>query len=512
MRIKNSIKNIITGVLSQIILALLGFISRKVFLDSLGVEYLGVNGLLTNVLSMLALVEGGIGVSIIYNLYKPLAENDRKRVIALIQLYRKAYGIIAIFVLVLSIILFPFVKNLLSDEASISGTTIIYFLFVIKSMISYFNAHKWSLINADQKGYVLVRMNLIFQIATTVAKIIVLIATQNYIFYLLIEFFIFAVQTWVNGTVVEKRYSYIKTKIKYSIDMHTKENLKKNVKALFLHNIGGFLVFGTDNILIASFIGLATIGIYSNYTMIIDQIAALIKPILGGIGASVGNLIATEGTEKNYFIFNVIFLLNFWIYSLSIILLLNLLEPFISWWLGKQYLLENLTFIVILINFYLTGMRTTIATFKNKAGLFVQDKYAPLLEGAINLVASLILVKFFGLVGIFLGTTISTLATVFWTQPVIVFKNIFKRSVSSYFIKYFGYGLLTLLTCFITSFISNQLVVEGGFISLIEKGIICLIIPNIIYFIVFFRKKEFEYLMNYARLHWKEKKKKVQAI
>ncbi|WHY85188.1 oligosaccharide flippase family protein [Neobacillus novalis] len=496
MRTNHSIKNISISILSQVVIILLGFLSRKIFLDSLGADYLGINGLLTNVLSIMALVEGGIGISIVYNLYKPLAEDDRNKIIALVQLYKKAYGILAIIILVISIILYPLLGHLMKDGSSISQLSIIYFLFVAKNMISYLNAHKWSLINADQRGYVLARTNLIIQVATTIARIIILLVTKNYIFYLVIELFFYLLQNIINGRIVNNRYPYIKTKIKHKIDNNIKENLVKNVKAMFLHNIGGYLVFGTDNILISAFISIATVGIYSNYTMITQQLSALVSPILGGIGASVGNLIATESKEKNYSIFKVSYLVNFWIYSFCVIFLFNLLEPFISWWLGKQYLLDNLTFTFILVNFYLDGMRSAISTFKNKAGLFVQDKYAPLIEGGINLIASLILVKVYGLTGIFIGTTISTIATVLWTQPCIVYKHVFKKSVSTYFIKYGYYFGLTILACFVTTSICNALSIGDTFISLVIRGIICLIVPNLLYFVLFNKTEEFKYIKN----------------
>ncbi|MCM3650415.1 lipopolysaccharide biosynthesis protein [Metabacillus litoralis] len=498
MRTENSIKNITMSILSQIVMVVLGFISRKVFLDSLGIDYLGVNGLFTNILSMMALVEGGIGMSIVYNLYKPLAENDRKKVIALVQLYKKVYGILAIIILLISFSLYPFLGIIMKNGDSISNLSIIYFLFIAKNMVSYLNAHKWSLINADQKGYVLTKMDLIFQIFTTIAKITVLVTTQNYILYLIIEFLIYLIQNIVNGRIVNKRYSYIKTKVKYPIDKDTKDNLIMNVKALFLHNIGGFFVFGTDNILISSFIGVAAVGIYSNYTMITGQLSSLLGPVLGGIGASIGNLVATESSDKNYSIFKVTYFVNFWIYSFSVIFLYNLLEPFISWWLGKEYLLDWKAFVLILVNFYLNGMRTAISTFKNKAGLFVQDKYVPLIEGFINLMVSLVLLHYLGLAGIFLGTTISTILTVFWTQPCIVYKNLFKRPFWSYFTNYGFYVVLTIITCIITSYLCNILVKGHSFLSLIALGIICLIVPNIIYISIFYRNKEFQYIWRFV--------------
>lgn len=496
MRVKHSLKNIYIGVLSQIILVLLGFISRKIFIESLGIEYLGINGLLTNVLSVMALFESGIGISIVYNLYKPLAERDKQKIIALIQLYKKVYGILALIILLISICLFPFLGYLMKDGGNIEYISIIYFLFVAKNMISYFNAHKWSLINADQRGYIIAKVNLIFQIVTMIARIFILVATKSYIIYLFVELALYIFQALYNGRIVNKRYPYIRTKGKYTIDFETKEKLINNVKAMFLHNIGGFLVFGTDNLLISSFISVATVGLYSNYTMITSQMDALVKPFLGGIDASVGNLIATESEEKNYSIFKVSFLINFWIYSLCVVFLYNLLQPFISWWLGSKFLFDQNVVISILINFYIIGMRTTISTFKNKAGLFVQDKFAPVFEGGINLVASFILLKYYGLAGIFMGTALSALLTNFWTQPVVVYKNVFKMPVYSYFVTYGFYTTLTVLLCYVTSVICDFFTDGNNLLSLITKGLICIIIPSVIYLLLFFKSKEFIYILH----------------
>lgn len=499
MRIKNSIKNIYISILTQVIITLLGFISRRVFLDSLGSEYLGVNGLLTNVLSMLTLVEGGIGGSIVYNLYKPLAEDDRPRVIALVQLYKKIYGILAILIFVLSMALYPLLDILVGDTSGISNLEVVYFLFVFKNVISYLNAHKWSLINADQKGYVLSRYNLLFNVITTISKILVLSTTKNYVLYLVIEVSIFLIQNIWNGKIVNERYSYIKVNEKYEVDKETKSTLSKNVKAMFLHNVGGYCVLGTDNILISTLINLKTVGLYSNYTMVINQLKGLLTPLLDGIGASVGNLIATESKEKTYEIFNIVYFINFWIYGFCSIVLFNLLEPFIELWLGKGLLLDKFTFSVILLNFYITGLRSCVITFKTKGGIFDNDKYVPIIESIVNLVASIILAKLFGLVGIFLGTTISTIAIPFWLQPKLVYNNIFNKSFTEYLKKYFIYLTITLFTGIITRIICSLININNLFISLLIKGIVCVIIINFIFIIFLFTTNEFKYILKLVK-------------
>lgn len=500
MRINNSLKNIYVGILTQIIMVLLGFISRKVFLDNLGSEYLGVNGLLSNILSMLSLVEGGVGTSIVYNLYKPLAENNTKKIIALIQLYKKIYGILAIIIFILSIVMYMFLGIFVKTEDRIPFLGIVYFIFVFNNIVSYLNAHKWSLINADQKGYLIAKNKLIFNVVTTILKIIVLKITKNYILFLLIELSIFIIQNIYNGKIVNDIYPYIKTKKKYEVDEETKENLKTNVKAIFLHNIGSYCVFSTDNLIISSFVGLSVVGLYSNYTMIISQLSSLLKQILGGIEASVGNLIAIESKEKKYQIFNVIYLINFWIYSFSVIFLYNLLEPFIKWWLGENLLLDKSAFIVILINLYLTGLRSSVNTFKTKAGIFADDKYLPLLESFINLITSIILVKYFGLVGVFIGTAISTISVPLWTRAKLVYNKIFEESVIEYFKKYIFYIVLTLITGYITTYICNILILGNGFLSLVIKGFICVFIINLSYILIFYRSNEFKYIIKIIKI------------
>lgn len=505
MRVENSLKNIYISLLSQIVIVLLGFLSRKVFLDNLGADYLGVNGLLTNILSMLSLVEGGIGTSIVYNLYKPLAKNDKEKVSALVQLYKKLYFYIACGVSIISICLYPITRSITKNSSNIKFIWIIYSLFVIKNIISYFNAHKWSLITADQKGYVIAKYNLFFTIITTVCKIIVLKITQNYILYLMIELIIFIIQNIWNGKIVNEMYPYIKIKKKYNIDKETTENIKTNVKALFLHNIGSFCVLGTDNLLIGRFIGVISVGLYSNYNMIISQVHNLISPILNGIGASVGNLLAIEEKEKSYFVFNTVYLVNFWMYSVATIFLFNLLEPFINWWLGSGLLLDRLTFIVLLINFYLTGLRSCVLTFKNKSGIFKEDKYMTLVVAFINLTASIILVQYMGIAGVFIGTTISTISIPLWNQPKLLYNIVFQKSIWIYLKKYLLYVLVTLFAGTITTYLCNKIDLDLIFLSLVIKGIISIVIPSIIYTVIFFKTDEFKYLFKLLKTNIDDK-------
>lgn len=510
MRTEHSIKNMYIGVSTQVIIAILGFVSRKVFLDSLGLTYLGINGLLTNVLAMLALVESGIGAGIVYSLYKPLAVQDRPKIIALIQLYKRAYAVLAGIIFIISLIFYPFLGHLLKEHDVGMTITIAYFLFVAKNVIAYLNAHKVSLITADQKEYVIMRVNFLFQLLGYAGKIVILLWTKDYLLYLIVEVGLFLIQTLINGNIVNKRYPYIKTKIRYSLDEIERKQLITNIKALFLHTISGFCVTSTDNLLISAFIGVMVVGIYSNYTMIIGQLGTILAPLLDGFSSSVGNLIALENKEKRYNIFRITYFLNFWIYSVGVIFLYCMLEPFINWWLGSGYLLDSLTYNLILVNFYVTGMRASILIFKVKGGLFVQDQYFTLLEAGVNLIASCLLAMYIGLPGIFLGTLISTLTTVFWNSPRLVYKHLFDKKVFSYFKTYTFYACLTIGTGILTVWLADLMVRDQTFVSLVARGCISAFVPCLVYSVLFYKTNEFIYIKDVV-LHvlWRGKEVKL---
>lgn len=494
MRITNSLKNIVISILSQIILIILSFFSRKIFIDSLGTEYLGINGVLTNVISAMVLIESGIAISIVYNLYKPLAEGNTEKIIALVQLYKKAYLVLTGILFLLSLALMPFLQIIMNTESPIEGLNFIYMIFVFQCMLGYLNGHKWALVNADQKGYILTLWNTIIQIIIIFFKIVVLYTTSNYICYLVVELLVTFVGIVIKTKIVHKRYPYIKTKVKYIIDDNTKRNIVMNVKAMFFHNIGGYLVNSTDNILMSIFVSVQAVGLYSNYSMIIVQLVAFVSSFTNGINGSVGNLIATEGKNKIYNVFLITFLITFWVNAFVVIFLYNLLEPFINWWLGEGLLLDKAVFVVILINVYLTNVKNLVYSFKTKAGLFVQDKYSSVLEGGINLVVSIVLINKFGLIGVFLGTTISTLAIPFWNQARIIYKYAFEKNVWEYYIKFVAFTCIGLGVGVITTKINHILVTGTSFLSLVISGIICVLVINGLFLMLFYNTKEFRYI------------------
>lgn len=492
MRVKNSIINISVGLGNQIIITLLSFISRTVFISTLGIEYLGINGLLTNILAMLALVEAGIGASIMYSLYKPVADNNQEKINVLMKLYRNAYMVIALIVLLLGLSIMPFLKYFIKDT-SVENVYLIYLIFLFNTVAPYLYLHKNSFLNICQKSYIVTGIYSISSIVSTCIKIGILYYTKNYILYLVIDSIITIVTTIILAVIVNKMYPFLKNKVASKLDPETKSNIVKNIKAIVLQNIGNYLVFGTDNIIISSFISVAAVGLYSNYNMLIEICRTFINQIFNNIYHSVGNLVANESIDKVYSVYKVYMLLNFWLYSFFTIALYIMIEPFITLWLGSEFLMSKGVLMILMMMFYERGMRNSITTVKTTSGIFHEDRYAPLCQAAMNLIISIVLVQYIGIVGVFVGTFVSALAVPFWITPYLVYKNVFHKPVRDYFLKYIFYIAIGIGSYLLTSFICN-LISSDNFLTLLLRGMVCLVIPNLIYVFVFYKTDEFKYL------------------
>lgn len=498
MRTLNSAKNLLSSLGITLIMTLLGFLTRKVFVDNVGVEYLGLNGLLQNILGVVTLLEGGFGTSIVYNLYKPLAERDEARIIALVQLYRKVYRYIAGGIFIFSLCLYPFIDLFIKDVQSLSYVSIVYFIFVFNSIVQYFTAYKWSLINADQQVYKLTVINLTYQVGLSFAKLGILYFTQNYILYLVVES-LFGIG--LNIAIVHKvnqLYPFIVTKVKYTVDKETKKKILTNVKALFLHSLGGYFMHSTSNVVISSFVGVVVVGLYSNYTLLTGFVNTISNQVLNSFSESVGNLIATETDEKAYSVFRTIFFVNFLITSSFSVIMYHVLTPFVCWWLGEQYVMNNITLLIIVLNFYINGMRSSAQTFKVKSGIFIQDRYSPLLQGIINLILSLILVRVWGLNGVLFAFGFSILSIGFWQFPRLVYKYTFHKPLWNYFKIYLFYTMVGIVVCFISLGIIQLVSFQNLLFQACFNGIVCLVCLVVVYLLCFHKREEYRTLLLYV--------------
>lgn len=501
MRIISSIKNLIFAFGGQFLGIIISFIARIVFLKILTTEYLGLNGLFTNILTILSLAELGIGLAMNFSLYKPLAEQNKEKIKSLMYLYKKAYMIIGFVILILGVAISPLLPFFIKEMPNIpENIYLIYILFVVNTGISYFFSYKRALIISDQKRYISTIYRYGFYFVLNVAQIIALILTKNYILFLVLQAIFTLVENICISIKADKMYPYLKEKNIEKLAIEEKREIKKNVFAMVFHKVGAILVNATDNIIISKFLGLVWTGLYANYYFIINALNTVIGQIFSSVIASVGNLGATEDKEKLYDVFKKTFFINFWIFGFCSICLYILFNHFITLWIGEQYLISIGIVLILVIMFYMSGMRTSVVTFKEALGLFWYDRYKPIFEVVINLSVSIILVQKIGLAGVFIGTIVSTLTTVFWIEPLVLYKYGFKGNLLEYFKLYFKYTIITIIVGAITILIINTLFTSTTIISFIGKLLLSIGIPNLCFVLLFRKTEEFRYFENLANV------------
>ncbi len=483
--------NILAGSVSQVISMILQLIGRTIFIHSLGIEYLGINAMFYNILMVLSLADLGFGTAIVYSMYKPLAENDTDMVVALMTYYRKIYHRLAFIVAAIGIGMLPLLPYVVNLNTEIPYLPMYYLLYVANIVISYLMSYKFTIITADQKSYLITVYSLIGSILQTIAQIIVLIVFKNFMLYLIVFILRTLLVNWFQSNKAKKLYPYIcGTR---QLDPATKKSIFENVKSMFLYKLGGVLLNNTDNFIISVLVGTVYVGYYSNYMTVIIAIYSFTDIIFNSVTSSVGSLNASEDNERKYEIFKVLNFVVFWIMSFCSVCFLVLFNDFITLWVGKEFVFGMLTVIVIVLNFFMPGTITTVSIYRDTTGMFRQTKYVFLITAFINLVLSIILGKIYGLFGILLATAIARMLTNMWYEPLILFKNYFKKSPILYFKRQALYWIIAIIGC-ISTYLISQVINTVSVFNLIVKLVICLIVPNVMIVALFFRSNEFAYI------------------
>lgn len=495
-RIDNSLKNIKYTSLAQMVNFIVVFVSRRIFVHVLSTEYLGLNGVFSNILSMLSLAELGLGTAICFCLYKPIFDKDEKTINSIMLFYKKAYTLIGTVVFIVGASLTPFLNFIIEELPDIAHIRLIYLLFVFNSAASYFFVYKKTLLIADQKQYI---SNVIHQatvLLMNVLQIVFLVITHNYFSYLIIMIVCTIGQNVFVSRLVDKKYPYLDLKNAEPLDKETKKEVFKNIRAMTSHRIGGVVVNGTTNLIMARFVSVVSVGIYSNYFLVKNTLISIFTTLMQSITSSIGNLGAEiDDGERKETVFNALNFIGAWVIGFSSICLFVLFNPFVTLWVGEEYLFDMNIVALIVINFYMLGMRQPVLTTRDALGIFWYDRHKPIVESIINLVVSIPLAIYMGVSGVLLGTLISTVTTSLWVEPFVLYKYGFKKTVSSYFGKYIAYTLITVISGVICWYVCENLTISNIYLLFVTKMIICAIIPNVIFFLAYFKTKPFKMLL-----------------
>ncbi|MDD3242741.1 MAG: hypothetical protein PHD32_03330 [Eubacteriales bacterium] len=492
-RSQYSALNVGTNLFFHVLKVAVGFLSRRIFNITLGVQLLGVNQVFTQIMTVLSLTEMGFGTAILFSLYGPLARGDNDKVASLLALYRTVYRRIALAVAGLGLLMLPFLGVLLDADVNLTQARLVFLLFVANTVISYLYVYKANVINADQRGYIVGAVRGASTVVMYGAQIVVLLVTKNYFLYTLVNTVTILVQNLIISRRAEKDYPYIRQKNAAPLPEAEKKDLFAKTRAVFLHDIGSICVNSTDNIILNIVKGNVMGGLYSNYAYVASILRDILRQVFSSLTASVGNLIANGETEKVETTYRNLMFLDFWIYGFAAAGLLSLLTPLVSLWMGKNMVMSNALVVVLVANFYISGMRECSAVVKSAAGLFAPDRYMPLVESAINLVASILLVKYWGVVGIFVGTMISTLCVPFWVQPLVVHRMVLKRPMAPFWGRYARYAAAAAAGCALTWWLNTWVTFANPWLNFAVKFLVCLAVPNSLFALLFFHTGEFGY-------------------
>lgn len=490
-RTENSIRNVFVAWGGQAISALAQFIVRAVFVACLAQEYVGLETLFSSVLTVLALADLGIGSAIVFALYEPLAKDDHEAIKSLMRLFKRAYIVIGCVIIALGFAAAPFIRFIVGPDAPNIGHLELYFCcFVLNTGISYFFSYKGSLITADQKSYVVYLIQYSFSFAMAAVQIVVLLATHNYLLFLTCMIMSTLLQNIFVAAKANKMYPYILEKNVKPIDRHVLLDVKKNVVGLVIHKVAGVASTPASNIIITSFVGLATTSLYGNYLLVVNALTRIVDRVFDSIIASVGNLKSSESEERSYQVFKTTFFINAFLYAVVCGGLLCSFNAFIDIWVGDTWEFPSYIVAMIVLLFYAKGMRSAALTFTSAYGLYWHTKWKAVLEAIALPILALLLVRPLGIVGVLLAGVISSVCISTFYEAWAVYRHGFHRPLRCFVLAYAKYSAASFFAIALAYGLCS-LIPAHGLIAFFLFGFIGVAVPFLIYVVLFGRTAEF---------------------
>ena len=497
MRTKKSIQNIFFALIAQFCTTLCAFVIRTALIKILGNQVVSLNGLFTEVIAMLSLAEMGVGSAIVYNLYKPLADKDYHKVSQLMNLFEKAYRIIAGASFLIGCLLIPWIHYLVNEiDYSDNYIRLVYFLFVVQTSVSYLFAYKISLLNADQKKYINSIVNTLVRVLSTGVLLLVLELTNDYIVFLGFNIFFTILSNFITSLIVDKNYTYLSKR-----EILPKEERLKvftNIKDIFIKTISSKITNSTDNILISTLVGTLQVGYYSNYAMFFNVVRQLEAQFGAGIAGSVGDLLT--GTNHKHSI-EVLKRLTFIFYlcaSCGMVCLYSVLSPFITLWLGGEYILDGYIVAISCYVVFFEFAKLPLWRYLEVSGLFKQDRNISILGSVINLFVSIILGLRVGIAGIFIGTLFTFIIQLV-LKIRLLYRDFFHESPRDYYFYWIKLSILMIIQMFVVNIVLQKLNISNLYLKVILFGLIggmAAVISNIL---VFMSTPEFRYTIGLIR-------------
>lgn len=489
-------KNIVASTIYNFLLVLFNFIGRRLFLAYIGIDYLGISGLFLNVISLLSMADLGVGITINYMLYKPLAEKDYDRISAIIFFYKKIYRIVIATVSILGIAVIPFINLIVNTDKDFEYLEVYYCLFLLNTICSYIWCYKSNVLFADQKNYILNLTRSVILFVKISGQILIMVLLRNYIAYLVWEVVITLLTNLVISAIVSRNYPYLNSQ--KQLDKSEIISIRDNLKAAFIYRLSAVFMNSVDNILISMIIGTVVVGYIENYLTITKAITIIVGVIFESITASIGNLVSVSDDQKKLKAFRASQLLAFYIATVSFVCLFILSGDLITLWVGRRYVFDRLTVFAISFDLYLGIVMRPLWVYRDATGIYQRTKYIMIIAALLNVVFSIILGNMIGIAGIVLASSLCRIVTYVWYEPIVLYKLFFKCSAVEYFIGNIKNIMVCCVTCAAMYLISDKLDVYTTWIIFVLKGIFVVVCVSITYYVLYRNKEEYRVLMAFV--------------
>lgn len=498
-RLNHALKNMKISVFFYFIFLFVQFISRKLFLDQLGDEFIGLAETLRSFLGFLNLAELGIGTAIGYSLYRPIFNKEHDRINELIALFGHLYKKIGVFILASGILIslfFPYMFNGL--KASLGIVYFTYYTFLFGMTLNFFFNYHITLLQADQKDYVITSNSQTLNLIKIILQCIIVYYYQSAIGWISMELIFYISNSYVLRHRVKKIYPWLKIRQRTTNSiLKSNPEIIKKVKQVSVHKLGAFVTDGTDKILIFAFISIETVAFFGNYSLLFGRLLQLINTAFAGTAAGIGNLVAENNKDNIQKVFWEMMALRFYLGGVAFITLYFITEPFIILWLGEKYILSKWVLNLFLLNMFIKQIRIPVDHFKDAYGLY-QDTWAPIIQSIINLGMSLILLHYFDLAGILMGTTIAFSIIILLWRPYYLHKYGFKQPLITYWKRFIVLILSFLLPFYLCVLVNENIIIEElTLLNLIVHSIKILLLTIIIYTpVIYLTSPGFRYVSN----------------
>lgn len=489
-RTKNAARNIIIGLALKVYQMIVPFLMRSAIIYFLGAKYLGLNSLFTSILQVLNLAELGVASAMVYSMYQPIVEDDKKKICGLLGLYRKYYRIIGFVILAGGILLAPFLPYLISDHAQVQvNIYVLYFISLATTVISYWlYAYKGSILLAHQRMDVPSRVTILTDTCKYILQLVVLAVFQNYYGYVIITLLAQVMDNLLVASQADRHYPEYQPE--GTLPKEEKAKINQRIRDLFTNKLGMVIVESADSIVISAFLGLTMLAVYQNYFCILASVAAFVKVLFMACTAGIGNSLILESKEKNYNDLKNLTFLTGWIAGFCTVCLLCLYQPFMECWVGKDLMLNFSAVICFSIYFFVYEFQQMLEVFKDAAGIWHKDRFRPLTTALANLGLNLILVQYIGIYGVLLSTVVTVLGIGMPWLIYNLFTEIYHRNPCPYIGRLCYYILTTMLAYGVARYLCQKVSLDGV-LGLLIKAVICTVAANGVLLLCYFRLKEF---------------------